>query len=556
MNFGETGKRTCSHACGAVQSPARNCPAHEVLETVIAKSFAARKSAALILLAAGAMSGLALPPLDLWWVLFATIPVLLWRLETAKEQGWRTAFMSGLSFGFGYFCVAFHWIGYAFFVNDADLWMMPFAVGGLALFMAGYWAVAVTLAATVSAQLVPRWLTSLVFIAAAEWLRGRLFTGFPWGVPGLAADGMGGVVQLASLVGMNGLTLLVLVWAALPVVLWQRRQSGLRNLLLPALLLAALPASHLWGLWRLTQMPTVFEDGVVVRLVQPNIAQNDKWRADNSVAIFDKLVALSGEGANATAVTHIIWPESAVPFLLNENKVALQQISKLLTPGKTLLTGAIRRQVPASPCPSCPEQYFTSILMIDDTGAVTGNYDKWRLVPGGEYLPFEDVLSQLGFRKVVTLPESFTAGVGARNLTVPGLGKAAMMICYEVIFPHALVAAERPSVLVNVTNDGWFGRSTGPYQHLAQGRFRSIEQGLPLLRAANTGISAVIDPAGRIVVKSSLEETTFLDSMVPRSADPPTYVQWGDAALIVLMIVSILMLRSTTWRSVHTVARG
>lgn len=491
----------------------------------------------------GAVAGLALPPLGWWWLLFASLPVLVWRLE--QSTSWRSAFATGLAFGFGYFCSAFHWIGFAFFVNAADIWMMPFAVGGLALFMAFYWALAAALARLVPPVVAPRWLVSVLFLSVAEWLRGRLFTGFPWGVPGLAVDGMGGVAQLASIVGMTGLTVLVLVWSALPFVLWNNRLAGFRAMTLPLLLLALLPLSHVWGLWRLAQNPTVYRDGPVVRLVQPNIAQDDKWRSDNAVAIFDTLMRLSAAGDGAGAVTHVVWPESSVPFLLDEDKLARSRIATLLGPQRSLLAGSIRREIDAA-CAACPDLYFTSILMIDGSGEVTGTYDKWRLVPGGEFLPFESLLSRIGFRKVVSLPESFTPGAGAHNLDVPGLGLAAMLVCYEVIFPHHLVPEQRPALLLNVTNDGWFGRSVGPHQHLAQARLRSIEQGLPLMRAANTGISAVIDPAGRITVQSEMSVATYVDSRVPQPLPATPYARIGDSFLLVEIFSFLLLLRR--WR--------
>lgn len=497
-----------------------------------------------ILFLAGALSGLALPPVGFWWVLLTTIPLLLWRLETVTPRGWRSAFWAGLSFGFGYFCAAFHWIGFAFFVNAADIWMMPFAVGGLALFMACYWAIALAVAARVPLQVAPGWLSALLVLSVAEWLRGHLFTGFPWGVPGLAADGMGGVAQVASLVGANGLTVLLLVWSALPFVIWRKRRNGVAALALPVLVLALLPLSHLWGLWRLSSSPTVFHDSAIVRLVQPNISQDDKWRSDNSVAIFDTLTRLSSAGPDAGAVTHVVWPESSVPFLLDEDKVARERIASLLSPGRTLLAGAIRREVDAT-CATCPDLYFTSILMMNDAGAVSAAYDKWRLVPGGEYLPLESFLSRFGFRKVVSLPESFTAGEGPRNLDVPGLGPAGMLICYEVIFSHALVNAVRPNLLVNVTNDGWFEGSVGPHQHLAQARMRSIEQGLPLLRSANTGISAVIDPMGRLLAQTGLEQSIYLDSRIPVAGAVTPYARWGDAVMFCLLLALLVVLRGT-----------
>lgn len=493
----------------------------------------------ILLLVAGAASGLALPPTGLWWLLFATVPLLLLRLESLPHGALRSAFISGLSFGFGYFIVAFHWIGYAFFVNAADLWMMPFAVGGLALFMACYWGIAAACAALVPQHLLPRWLSSILLLSVAEWLRGHLLTGFPWSVPGLASDGMGAVDQLASIVGMNGLTLLVLVWSAAPALLfvtWQRH----RRIAWPAVaLVLTLPLAQAWGMWRLAAHPPAFEGQAVVRLVQPNIAQDDKWRSDNSEAIFSTLVTLSQEGAQAAGVSHVVWPESSVPFLLDEDEEALHRIGAMLKPGRTLVAGAIRR----GPAGEGEPPYFTSILAINEAGEVTGTYDKWRLVPGGEFLPFEGLLSRIGFRKVVSLPESFTAGKGPSNVQLPGIGPAGALICYEVIFPDALVAQVRPRLLVNVTNDGWFGLSTGPHQHLAQARLRSIEQGLPLFRAANTGISAVIDPLGRILAQTQLNTRTTIDSRVPQSLDATFYARNGGLMLALLIAAAGFLLR-------------
>jgi len=493
----------------------------------------------LLLFGAGLLSGLALPPIGQWWVLALTLPVYLWRIETLPQGRWGRGFLSGLVFGFGYFVAAFHWIAFAFFINPADIWMMPFAVGGLALFMAGYWGIASALAMRVPRAVAPRWLAALLLIAVAEWLRGHLLTGFPWAVPGLAVDGMGAVAQLASLVGMNGLTLLVLVWAALPALLWSRWRRE-RTVSLAALaVLLCLPAAELWGLWRIGQNPTLLNGSVKVRLVQPNISQDDKWRSDNADAIFRSLMDLSSAGATEAGISLVVWPESSVPFLLDEDRMALSQVGAMLSPGRTLLAGAIRRDRGANG----NDSYYTSVVAVNAQGEVSGRYDKWRLVPGGEFLPWEDLLTRLGFRKVVSLPESFTAGRGPHNLPVPGLGLVAPLICYEVIFPNRLIAEERPDLIVNVTNDGWFGRSTGPYQHLAQARLRTIEQGLPLVRAANTGISAVIDPLGKIVARTELLSRGVVDHLVPLPLAVTVYARIGDLALCLLIGLVLLSLR-------------
>jgi apolipoprotein N-acyltransferase len=477
---------------------------------------------AILLILAGAAAGLALPPVGWWWMWGLSLACLLWRFDAAKTG--RGAALCGLLFGLGYFAFAFHWIGFAFLVDaEAYLWMMPFAVGGLAGFMACYWAAAALAAHLAPAALAPRSLRLILALATVEWLRGYLFTGFPWAAPGQAADGMGGVLQLASLAGMPGLTLFIFAWGALPYLAWRHWPSGWWSRAAAFGFALTLPAAFFWGEARLAAYPPTFDETAQVRLVQPNVPQDDKWRGENGGAMLATLLRLSTSGDGGKPQL-IIWPEASVPFLLDEEPDALRLIGDALEPGQTLLAGSIRRIAgdPAS------EPYYTSILMIDDEGQVAGLYDKWRLVPGGEYLPLEWLLAPLGFRKVVSLPESLSAGRGPQNLRIPQIGLAGLLICYEAIFPHRLTASERPRLLVNVTNDGWFGRSVGPYQHLAQVRMRAVEQGIPVMRAANTGISAAIDSLGRIRKATQLGEEATLVSGLPPALPPTLYSVYGD----------------------------
>jgi apolipoprotein N-acyltransferase len=480
----------------------------------------------------GLALSLALPPLSQIWLAALGLGLLFYFNRDFASLGKWPQFLRGLAFGLGYFCFALHWIGYAFFVDaDAYLWMMPFAVGGLSLFMASYWGVAFLAAGQLSKFNIPAWIAMPFSLGLVEWLRGYLFTGFPWAAPGLIADGMGPVLQLASLVGMPGLTVLILLWGMALAAVFQHR-------ILALIVLVTLPLSFAWGSWRLSTIPPDLTQGPLIRLVQPNISQNDKWRSENRARIFEDLLAMSASGS-AEKPAIIIWPESAVSFLLDESKEALDRIAEVLEPQQILLAGSLRRSVDETQ----DEKYFTSILVVDDQGAVTQRYDKWRLVPGGEYLPFAWALEPLGFRKVVDLPESFTPGIGPSSLEVPGLGLTGMLICYEAIFPHQLVDAQnRPRWIVNVTNDGWFGKSVGPHQHLAQVRMRAVEQGLPIARAANTGISAMIDPWGRYLSATTLETRDVIDVRLPRALDPTVFARWGVVpvwAVIILIIMSV-----------------
>jgi apolipoprotein N-acyltransferase len=498
--------------------------------------FKLRRRALLLKFIFGLGLALGLPPLSFYGIAALCLSIVLVLELGGSAHSPRRHFLSGVSFGFGYFVFAFHWIGFAFLVDSSTyLWMMPFAVGGLALFMACYWGVAFVLAHALTRRGFALWLTLPCSLAAVEFLRGYLFTGFPWAVPGLIADGMGGVLQLASIFGMPGLTLLILLWGVLPAVIFEFRRANVGTLVTPILLFATLPAGWMWGELRLQDNQDTDENAPLIRLVQPNISQSDKWRSENANVIFNDLIALTTEASDVKPVA-IIWPESAVSFLLDESDIAKNEIAKALVPGQTLLTGAIRRQVTDN-----NENYYTSILGLDDKGAVTGIYDKWRLVPGGEYLPFAWALEPLGFRKVVSLPESFSAGAGP-TIDVPGVGLATMLVCYEVIFPHLLVPEDkRPRWIVNVTNDGWFGQSVGPYQHFAQVRMRAVEQGLPVARAANTGISAIIDSYGRVDAKISLGERGYKDARLPRQLAETVFATWGMVPATLLLLLFLLL---------------
>jgi apolipoprotein N-acyltransferase len=506
-----------------------------------------RRSLAAI--AAGLVAALAMPPLDVWPALAVAMPVMLLLLQSLPPRSPLRAFRLGWLFGLGYFLFALHWVAFAFFVDAATyLWMMPFAVTALAGGMALYWGLAAAAVHATGWRGLPLVLGFAVALASAEWLRGRLFTGFPWAAPGLAANGMGAVAQIASAVGMPGLTLAILMWAGLPYALAvrSRRAAALG-------LLALLPLAWAYGLTRLAAAPDAHVTGVALRIVQPNVPQDEKWRADNVRAIFNALKALSVAPSadypqGIAQVSHLIWPESAVPFPIDESPVSRAELAAILDGRTVLITGALRRDATVRGEDGEPA-VFNSIVAFDGFAAVVARYDKWRLVPGGEFLPLAWAIEPLGFRKVVSVPGSFTAGPGPVTVAVPGAPAAAMLICYEAIFPHDLVyAGNRPGWIVNVTNDGWFGNSSGPHQHLAQARLRAIEQGLPVVRAANTGISAVIDGVGRTRERLTLGESGVIDTGLPAALPATLYSRFGDATFAA-MCLALLLLAGVSRRS-------
>ncbi|MEO6609959.1 MAG: apolipoprotein N-acyltransferase, partial [Aestuariivirga sp.] len=491
----------------------------------------------LALVAVGAAGALAMPPYGQWWILGPVFSFFVYAEAERNSQSSLSRFVSGWLFGLGYFLAVLQWISNAFFVDaQHDLWMMPFAVGGLSALLAVFWG-----AANVGAFHLKRFDVSELWslplsLGLAEFARGHVLTGFPWAVPGLAVDGMGGVAQAASLIGMNGLTFLVLAWAVAPAVFILKLR---RSYVEAVVVLFLLPVLWVWGDSREAGTIQEFVPGVTLRLVQPNIPQNEKWREGNAPKIWNKLLSLTKQAPanNGPAPTHVIWPESSVPFLLDESSEAKDDLQGALGGSKILLAGAVRRQRDST---SGREDYFTSVELYDSGANLVGKYDKWHLVPGGEFLPMAWLLEPLGLRRLVNLPESFAAGSGPQSLQVPGAGVVAPSICYEAIFPDAFSGlSPRPDWFVNVTNDGWFGDSAGPHQHLAQLRLRAIEQGVPIARAANTGISAVIDPVGRYVVRSSINVMDVFDVGLPKAISATVFSRWGFLLQFVLPFLII-----------------
>jgi len=296
-------------------------------------------------------------------------------------------------------------------------------------------------------------------------------------------------------------------------------------------------ALAVFGMVRLSLYPTEWVEGVHLRLVQPNVPLNEDFRAANKMAIAQHYMSLSDrttspQSTGVADVTHLFWPESPFPTILSRDAEVLSRIGQFLPVKTTLLTGAVRmneEEVDSRP-------YLNTLHVIASGGAILGTYDKVHLVPFGEYLPFEPLLRALGLRQFVQMPGGFDAGTSRRLLHVPHLPPVAPVICYEAIFPDEIHAPdERPGLILNLSNDGWFGTTPGPYQHLAQARLRSIEEGSPLIRDANTGLSAVVDPLGRIIAILPLNVEDILDSRLPKAISPTLYLLWGHYSLAGLM---------------------
>jgi apolipoprotein N-acyltransferase len=501
-----------------------------------------------IALVAGGVAALAMAPLDLWPVLALSLPVAVWLIDGAGVDAkyprlatLRSAAGAGWWFGFGYHLAGLWWLGSAFLVNgDEFAWALPLGVVVLPAGLALFFALAFALARLFWSEGPWRILTFAWTLAAVEWLRGHVLTGFPWNSPGMALGSNLVLAQSASLIGLYGLTLVAAAIFASPATLATEATAKARWTppLLALLVLIGLAA---YGAARLGSGRAGVVAGVRLRIMQPNLPPDQKFIPANREQIVSRYLALSDkatspERSGVADVTHLFWPESAFPFILTREPEMLARIAALLGDKTTLITGAIRAQEPLPG--ELNARYFNSIFVIGKGGTLLASSDKVHLVPFGEYLPLQDWVDRLGLRQFVRVPGGFTAGLERKTLQIPGLPDAAPLICYEAVFPGDVMpkGARAVGLMVNVTNDAWFGLTSGPYQHLAQARLRSIEQGLPLVRAANTGISAVIDPFGRVLASLPLGVEAVLDAELPRAIAPPFYARFGDAAFFAIML--------------------
>lgn len=517
------------------------------------------------LLAAGLLSALAMPPFDFFPVLFITFPVLLLALDGAMndaETGLfprsRGPFLAGWWFGFGYFAASLWWIANALLV-EADLfaWAIPLAVLAIPAGLALFWGLAMVVARLVWSDGPERILLVAVTLGIAEYLRGTIFTGFPWNMPGqaLMAHPLG--MQSAAIAGTYGVNAAAIFTYLAPAVLVHARLPGgdksrLARRFTSLLAIFLLLAHAGFGAWRLQASPssagaveTGTREGARIRLMQPAIPQ--EWKVagthgDESVDIYLSLSAQTPAGGNGLEGTDIlVWPESAFPFLLTERRDVLAAIGELLPEGTKLVTGALRAEAGAGGDPY--GHVYNSVYVIADNGEIEQAADKVHLVPFGEYLPFQGALEELGFSQLTRIHGGFDAGGERSFLNMGRHGLAVALICYEIIFPGAAVpGGERPAMLINLTNDAWFGATPGPYQHYRQAVIRGVEEGLPVVRAANNGISAVTDALGREMARIGHGERGIADAILPAPLAPTPFARFGN-----MMLFGTLGLLAGAW---------
>ncbi|WP_259991332.1 apolipoprotein N-acyltransferase [Sulfitobacter sp. S190] len=471
-------------------------------------------------LVAGGVAALGHEPFSIPVFTFVGIAAGLWLLTqcvTGRQAAW-----TGWAVGLGYFAIALHWIVSPFLVDVARHgWMAPFAVIFLSAGLALFWALAFWGAHALRCGVWGAVLT----LPVVETLRAYVFTGFPWATPAqVTVDGWAG--QALAFVGPHGVNLLIVSAAALAVSLQKRaRVLGLAVLGAAGLLLHVPPMLA----------PSPLGERVV-RLVQPNAAQHEKWDPAMIPVFFrrqlDFTAAPPTPGLPAPDV--VVWSETAIPWALNGAGDALDMISDAAGDVPVIL-GVQRRG---------GDTYYNSMVVLGPDGNVSHLYDKHHLVPFGEYLPLQGLAGRLGLSSLAAqFGNGYGAGPGPRVLHVAGVGTVLPLICYEAVFAHDVGGApERADMIVHATNDAWFGRHAGPQQHLAQTRMRAIEQGLPVARAANTGISAVIDPRGRVLSHLPLGQAGYVDARLPQPLAPTLYSRTGDIPLSAVLFLAVACL--------------
>ena len=462
-----------------------------------------------------------MPPL--YWLPLAVIGLVafVWLWDGASTA--RIAGLRAWVWGIGHFAVGSYWMIEAFFVPPADFAPLgPPAVLGLAVVLGAFPAAA----AWLSKKLALRWpplaggYRRLVLLAIAwtvgEWLRGHIFTGYPWNPLAHVWAFATPLLQGAALVGVYGLSALSFIILAAPAGGW--RAAG-----------AALALVGLAGVAGQQVMPPVATAaGPIIRIVQPNVPQAEKWRDEFRAREMKRLIDLSRrEGFDRLAA--VVWPETAVPFIVQPDSSGLSMLATAAPRGGYLLAGAARAGRVVN------DGVWNALVVVNPDGDVVATYDKVHLVPFGEYIPFHKELPPL---TGLIGRGSFEKGDAFTTIALPGLPAFSPLICYEATFPAEVVGrGARPAWLLNVTNDAWFGTSSGPYQHLASARLRSVEEGLPMIRAANTGVSAVIDGYGRILDSLDMEREGVIDHVLPPARAATLYARWHDWTLLVLLAI-------------------
>ena len=513
----------------------------------------------LLAFASGAIGALALAPFELFPAFLVPMTVAVWLIDGSQASAGSSADGAGHSLaslkaaaeagwwlGFGYFVAGLWWIGAAFLVEAEQFaWAMPLGVVALPGVLACSTAIGFGLARLFWSSGSERILALAISLSVTEWLRGHAFGGFPWNDFGMVLGSNLYLGQFGSVIGLYGLTLLAIAIFAAPATL----AEGVRLANAPVLLAgAALAGLALFGVIRLSGGDAGTVKNVRLRIMQPNVQHDLKFFTGSRDALLDRYLSVSDSATSPKStgladVTHLIWPESPFPFHLAREPKMLARIGAALPSGTLLITGAARLGAIVSGQTRPP--VFNSLLVVGKGGTILDTYDKIHLVPFGEYIPFHTVLEAIGLRQFTL--SSFEAGVTRKLMAIPGLPPLSPLICFEAIFsgqvlPEDITAHdERPGVILNVTDDSWFGQTPGPYQHLAQVRLRAIEEGIPVLRAADSGISAIVDPYGRIVAQLRLGTEGVLDGGLPNAIAATQFSRHRSLSWLTIWLIALIL---------------
>lgn len=469
----------------------------------------------------GALAVMAFAPLYLIFFLIPAFSVLV--LLVVSQTSWKKAFVVGWWWGAGFFSAGLYWVSMALLVDAAQFaWLIPIAILGFAIGFGLFVAVA---GAVVNKFSHGNIVAGVLLFAASwtvlEWVRSWLFTGFPWNLIGSVWAFSDHAIQTSAYIGTYGLGTLTVLAASAPVALVNRgRGFASLVIILPMVLLTI-------GGLRIIEGPSPTAPGVRLRLIQPNISQADKWKTDlrASHMMVQLEMGAAKPSPGSPEPTHIIWGETMAPFFVADHEGWIKKIASMTPKNGLSIIGAPRRLSADGE----PFRVANSIIVIDQaTSTVAAFYDKFHLVPFGEYVPLADYLP---LEKITAGTGEFTPGAGITTMALKGLPPVSPLICYEIIFPHEVARTDdRPAWLLNLTNDAWYGKTAGPHQHFALSKMRAVEEGLPLVRVANTGISGVIDAYGRVVAKSSLSAKAIVDSDLPMGLGQRTvYSLFGNA---------------------------
>ena len=488
---------------------------------------------------AGLAAALAHPP-------FGFLPgllgyaMLLWLLDAIDgPRPLRSAFFRGWLMGLSYFGLGTWWIAEAFMVDAANQgWMAPFAVAAMAAGMALFWGLAAVLYRLIRPPGVRRVLVFAGAFAALEWTRGHILTGFPWNLPGETWRAGSAVSQFAAVVGAYGLTWITLAIAAAPAV-WR---DGKRGRIAVGSAVAGLAALYIAGGVPLS-LTYAQRPPTSIRIVQADIPQESKWDERRFAQIVQAYVGLTAKPYAGKPADIVVWPEGALPLAINDYMVpgswVRQAIVDALQPGQLLLIGGYRYEG----TPDKPVYYNSLVALRREAGdvVVVGIYDKHRLVPFGEYLPADALLTQLGVKSMAHLGDGFATGPRPAPLRIAPDLLVQPLICYESLFPRLAKPEAGVRAIVNVSNDAWFGVTSGPLQHLNLASYRAIETGLPIIRATPTGVSALIDARGRIVgdQRLNLRQSGVIDGILPETAGPTPFDKLGHWPFLLLLLVSV-----------------